>query len=156
MYSTLIRPMIQADVPIIAAWLVTLPLYQRYQLTVERASAQLEKGLYNEDILLTADVSGQERACGFAWCIVGGGFGRSVYLRLIGVCPEMAGAGIGSALLDACEQAAVKVSSDLFLLVSDFNDKAQRFYERHGYQRIGAIPGYVLPDVTELIYWKRL
>jgi hypothetical protein len=47
------------------------------------------------------------------------------------------------------------VSSDLFLLVSDFNHDAQRFYQRQGYQQIGAIPGYVLPDVSELIFRKR-
>ena len=41
-------------------------------------------------------------------------------------------------------------------LVSDFNTDAQHFYERHGYVRAGALAGLVLPDVTELIYWKRL
>jgi ribosomal protein S18 acetylase RimI-like enzyme len=156
MNSLLIRPMTHDDVPTIAAWLVTIPLYQRYQLTAERASAQFEKALHSQDILLTADHSDHGRASGFAWCIVGGAFGRSVYLRLIGVRPENAKEGIGSALLDASEQAAREVSRDLFLLVSDFNHNAQHFYQKHGYRQLGGIPGYVLPDVTELIYWKRL
>jgi hypothetical protein len=39
-------------------------------------------------------------------------------------------------------------------LVSDFNHGAQRFYERHGYRRIGALPALVLPSVAELVYWK--
>ena len=59
-------------------------------------------------------------------------------------------------LLEETERTVRKVCNDLFLLVSDFNKAAQRFYQRNGYQQIGAIPGYVLPDVTELIFWKRL
>ena len=43
----------------------------------------------------------------------------------------------------------------LFLLVSDFNVDAQRFYQRHGYTQIGAIAGYVVPEVVELLFWKR-
>ena len=47
-------------------------------------------------------------------------------------------------------------SRDLFLLTSDFNEGAQRFYRRMGYTQIGAIPSYVVPDVTELIFRKQL
>ena len=87
---------------------------------------------------------------------MGGAFGRSLYLRLIGVRPDCAGSGIGSALLAEAERAALESGSDLFLLVSDFNADAQRFYRHHGYEQVGAITGYVLPDVSELIFWKRL
>jgi ribosomal protein S18 acetylase RimI-like enzyme len=66
------------------------------------------------------------------------------------------GLGIGAALLGQAEQAAAKIAREMFLLVSDFNVDAQRFYQRQGYSPVGAIPGYVLPDVTELLYWKRL
>ena len=61
---------------------------------------------------------------------------------------------MGAALLQEVEARAT--SSDLFLLVSHFNEGAQRFYRRMGYEQIGAIPGYVLPDVTELIFRKVL
>ena len=81
--------------------------------------------------------------------------GRSTYLRLLGVRADFHGAGLGAALLDAAEQAAAH-TRDMILLVSDFNHGAQRFYERQGYRQVGALPGYVLPDVTELIYRKRL
>jgi ribosomal protein S18 acetylase RimI-like enzyme len=85
-----------------------------------------------------------------------GAFGRSPYLRLIGVRADMAGSGIGARLLDAMEARAAEVADDLFLLVSDFNEGAQRFYRRQGYVQIGAIPGYVLPEVSELVFRKRL
>ncbi len=85
-----------------------------------------------------------------------GAFGRSPYLRLIGVRPDCTDLGIGAALLAAVEDQARAISNDVFLLVSDFNADAQRFYRRHGYEQIGAIPGYVLPDVTEFLMRKRL
>jgi len=72
------------------------------------------------------------------------------------VAEILARAGVGAALMQSVEEAASKVSHELFLLVSDFNTDAQRFYQRQGYQQVGAIPGYVLPDVTELLYWKQL
>ena len=85
--------------------------------------------------------------------IARGAFGRSAYLRMIGAQPGYAGGGVGAALLAGAESTA---GDQLFLLVSDFNADAQRFYLRHGYTQIGAIPGFVLPDVDELIFWKRL
>jgi GNAT superfamily N-acetyltransferase len=145
--------MTASDIPILAAWMTETPLWQRYGLTFERAIANFEAGLKNGDWLLTAD--GDHAAQGFAWAIPKGTFGRSPYLRLIGVRPDAVGLGIGAGLLDTIERMAVDVSSDLFLLVSDFNHDAQRFYLRQGYQQIGAIPGYVLPDVSELIFRKR-
>jgi GNAT superfamily N-acetyltransferase len=149
-----IRAMVPSDIPTLAAWMVETPLWQRYGLTVEGATANFEAALAASDWLLTAD--GETATQGFAWALAKGVFGRSPYLRLIGVHPKAVGSGIGSGLLDAIEQKAVAVSNDLFLLVSDFNHDAQRFYRRQGYEQIGSIPGYVLPDVSELMFRKRL
>jgi ribosomal protein S18 acetylase RimI-like enzyme len=149
-----VRPMTVDDIPIVAAWMVQTPLWQRYQLTVERATKNFEGGFQRGEVLLVADA--EEANIGFAWCLAQGGFGRSMYLRFIGVQNDQARKGVGAALLRAAEDAALKVSHELFLLTSDFNVDAQRFYQRQGYTQIGAIPGYVLPDVTELLYWKQL
>lgn len=150
-----IRPLTASDIPIIAEWIASDPLWQRYQYSAAAASDGLTQALERGDLLLTADLDGA-RACGLGWCMPRGAFGRSVYLRLLGVQLGHHGAGVGAALLDAAEQRAARVAREMFLLVSDFNDGAQRFYRRQGYEPVGAIPGYVLPDVTELIYWKRL
>ena len=66
----------------------------------------------------------------------------------------LTGCALAAALIAAADARAQ--SSDLILLVSDFNEGAQRFYKRMGYEQIGAIPGYVLPDVAELIFRKAL
>jgi ribosomal protein S18 acetylase RimI-like enzyme len=151
-----LRPMALEDIPTIVDWVTTNPLWQRYQLTAEKAHAQFERALEKNEWLVVADLNQGDCACGFAWCLGDGAFGRSAYLRLIGVRPDCAGSGIGASLLAQAEQFALTISDDLFLLVSDFNMGAQRFYRRHGYDQIGAIPGYVLPDVAELIYRKHL
>jgi len=145
-----IRPMLPQDVPAIAHWMVEMPLWKRYGVTEAGASAQFNDGIEHGDLLLVAEPN----VCGFAWCLPRGGFGRSAYLRLIGVRADCAGQGVGAALLSEVENQAQ--TSDLLLLVSDFNEGAQRFYRRMGYEQIGAIPGYVVPDVTELIFRKRL
>jgi ribosomal protein S18 acetylase RimI-like enzyme len=155
-----IRLMQPEDIPAVARWVADMPLWRRYGVTLESASAQFAEALQHGDLVLVAEAPGAPTGaptgdlCGFAWCLLGGAFGRSDYLRLIGVRGDCAGQGIGAALLSAVEARAT--THDLILLVSDFNAGAQRFYRRMGYEQIGAIPGYVLPDVTELIFRKRL
>jgi ribosomal protein S18 acetylase RimI-like enzyme len=84
-----------------------------------------------------------------------GAFNRSGYIMLIGVRTEMQGHGVGRALMLAAESALFAQVADVFLLVSDFNSAAQAFYQRLGYEQVGAIPDYVMPGITELIFHKR-
>lgn len=147
--SFVVRQMTPKDFEPVAAWMAPLSLLQRYGLTPLRAVAQFQQAQFQGDVLLTVDAGSP---IGVAWLMPAGAFGRSAYLRLIAVHPDYAGHGIGAALLDTVETHA---SGGLFLLVSDFNTDAQRFYHRQGYTQIGAIPDYVVAGITELIFWKR-
>ncbi|MCC7205821.1 MAG: GNAT family N-acetyltransferase [Anaerolineae bacterium] len=151
-----VRPVNAEDIAPTCAWMVRVPLWQRYGLAEAAALRMLEAALAGGDLLLAADHDERGARAGFAWGMPRGAFGRSPYLRLIGVRPDCTDLGIGAALLDAVEDWARAEATDLFLLVSDFNADAQRFYARHGYVQIGAIPGYVLPDVTEILMRKQL
>ena len=148
------------DIAVIAGWIARLPLWQRYQLTESRAERTLQAGLQAGDLLLVIDGMRDDglsdSACGLVWVIRRGAFGRSPYLRLLGVKDGHAGQGLGAALLAHAERIVYEDADHLFLLVSDFNTSAQRFYQRQGYCQVGALPGYVLPDVAELLYWKPL
>ncbi len=148
--------MAQEDIPLLVNWIVETPLWQRYGLQPEQTTAEFQRAIHQQHILLVVDLAPSSYACGFSWCMPTGAFGLSAYLRLIGVQQEHTGSGMGTLLLAATERRAAQTAKDMFLLVSDFNVDAQRFYRRSGYQQIGAVPGYVLSDVTELIYWKRL
>lgn len=157
-----IRPLAEPDLPALARGLAALPLMARYGRTAERLEASLRAALGRGEGLLVAEDGGA--VLGLAWFLPAGTLALGGYLRLIAVLdgrPGEEGApntrrGVGAALLAAFEAEVARTSAHAFLLVSDFNERAQAFYARHGWARVGALPGLVLPDVGEVLYWKRL
>jgi GNAT superfamily N-acetyltransferase len=149
-----LRPIDDADVPALAAGLARLPLMERYRRTEARIADDLRVACARGDGMIAAEVGGA--LAGFCWFLHHGTLGMGGYLKLIAVLGDGQGRGTGAALLAAYEAEVGRTSGHGFLLVSDFNAPAQRFYERHGWTRVGAIPKLVLPDVDELVYWKRL
>jgi ribosomal protein S18 acetylase RimI-like enzyme len=149
-----IRALAEPDVPALASAVAALPLMARYGRTPERLEASLRAALGRGEALLVAEEDGA--LAGLAWFLPAGTLAMGGYLKLIAVLHGGQGRGTGAALLEAFEAAVARESAHAFLLVSDFNAGAQRFYERHGYTRVGALPGLVLPDVGEVLYWKRL
>ncbi|HSM93866.1 MAG TPA: GNAT family N-acetyltransferase [Anaeromyxobacteraceae bacterium] len=150
----LLRSVTEEDLAGLAAGLARLPLMERYSRSAAKLEADLRAALARGDGLVGAEVGG--RLVGFCWFLHHGTLGMGGYLRLIAVLDGAQGRGAGAALLAAYEAAVARGAAHAFLLVSDFNEPAQRFYERHGWTRVGAIPKLVLPDVDELVYWKRL
>jgi len=149
-----IRPLLFNDIPQLAKLILATPLWQRYGLTEAGISKDFERALKRSDLVLVAE-SKKQGICCFAWAQAGASFGRSGYLKLIGVEEGIRGQGIGKELLKEVEDFIKDVSYDLFLLVSDFNKEAQAFYIAQGYEQVGSIPAYILPDVSELIFRKR-
>jgi ribosomal protein S18 acetylase RimI-like enzyme len=150
----LTRSLERAEIPSLARALAAVPLMVRYG----RDAAALERALAaahaRGEGLLVADEGGAIR--GLAWFLREGTLAMGGYLKLIAMLPGAERQGAGTALLAAFEAEAAVLGAHAFLLVSDFNVDAQRFYERHGYARVGALPALVLPDVAEVLYWKRL
>jgi GNAT superfamily N-acetyltransferase len=149
-----IRPLTASDVLALSAGLAALDLMRRYGRPGDRIAEDLGAALSRGEGLLVAVEGGVAR--GLAWFLRGGTLAMGGYLKLLAVLPGSERGGTGAALLAAFEAEVARERAHGFLLVSDFNAGAQRFYERHGWIRVGAIPGLVLPDVAELIYWKRL
>lgn len=149
-----VRPLREEEVGALAAELALLPLMVRYRREAGRIEDDLRAARGRGEGLLVAEAGG--RLAGLAWYLRAGTLGMGGYLRLLAVLGRAQGAGVGARLLEAWEAEAARESRHAFLLVSDFNEGAQRFYERHGYARRGELPGLVLADVAELLYWKRL
>jgi GNAT superfamily N-acetyltransferase len=67
--------------------------------------------------------------------------------------------GVGAALLEAAEECARDEGRSL-LVLDTASAEAARLYERHGWQRVGRVPGYALyPDgrpCTTTFYFKSL
>ena len=150
----MIRPLVPADLPPLARALAGLPLLARYGRTAEKLEAALGGALGRGERLQVAEADGIP--VGLAWFLPSGTLALGGYLRLIAVADGAQRRGVGAALLAAFEEETARESAHAFLLVSDFNGEAQRFYARHGYQRVGDLRGLVLPDVGEVLYWKRL
>lgn len=142
-----------ADVPGCARIMAENPLWQRYGVTPESALQRISGGLAQGATILVAGEPDHPQ--GFIWYLEKGAFGRSGYVMLIGVDTRTQGQGLGDALMDEAERRMFEKSKDVLLLVSDFNESAQRFYKRRGYEQVGALPGYVLPDITELLFRKQ-
>ena len=147
-----IHPLQAEDISGCAHIMSENPLWQRYGVTPQSALLRISTGFEQTASILVAGPVGNP--LGFIWYVQKGAFARSGYVMLIGVDPNQQGKGTGDALMDAAEANMFQHTSDIFLLVSDFNTSAQRFYQRRGYTQTGSLPAYVLPDITELLYRK--
>jgi len=83
------------------------------------------------------------------------GLAGSPYIASIAVAGGARGHGVGSQLLRFAEEYFAG-RGHVFLLVSSFNQGAQRLYRRHGYGFVGELKDYVVPGLSELILHKRL
>jgi ribosomal protein S18 acetylase RimI-like enzyme len=83
------------------------------------------------------------------------GFAGSPYVASIAVAPDGRSHGVGAQLLAFAEQ-RFRDRGHLFLLVSSFNQRAQQFYRRLGFEFIGELKDYLVSGHSELIFHKRL
>jgi GNAT superfamily N-acetyltransferase len=149
-----IRALIPADIAALAAGISALPLMQKYGRTEAGMAADFRSAYERGENLFVWDAgNGPE---GVLWFFPTGTFAMGGYLRLIAMVQGSSSRGAGAKLLAEFEAQVGASSRHAFLLVSDFNVDAHRFYEKHGYTKVGSLPKLVRPDVDELIYWKRL
>ena len=147
-----IRPATPEDLPALAQALAPLALFKAYGLDAAALTARFQGALERgEGLLLATDERGPAGVC---WFLARGTFGTGAYLRTLALREDRQGSGLGARLLEAYEAACAQPSGGYFLLTSDFNEGAQRFYQRHGYQPVGQLPGFAVPGVTERVYWK--
>lgn len=140
------------DLPACGAIIDGQALWARYGYHGDDAARHLAASLADGEAVWVAVE--EEAIVGFAWILPRGAFGRSPYLRLIAVKHGAEGRGIGARLLESAEREAS--GRTFFLLVSSFNEGAQRFYERQGYRVVGTVPSYVVAGIDEILMCKRL
>lgn len=76
------------------------------------------------------------------------------YIQILAVHPDWRGRGVGAQLIAWAEERIFRQSPNVFLCVSSFNEGAQRFYTRLGYERVGALPDFLTAGHAEIILRK--
>lgn len=84
------------------------------------------------------------------------GVAGSPYIKSVAVYPEFRGKGTGARLLSFAEELFRGKSKYIFLCVSSFNKRAQKFYERNGYTVVGELKDYIIDGASEILIYKRL
>ena len=92
---------------------------------------------------------------GYLVLIPRGMMGEFPFVRALGVLRNRRGTGIGSQLLEFAEERMFRLKQYLFMMVSDFNNDAQRLYYRLGFEKIGEIPDYKKEGIAEYVLVKR-
>ncbi len=108
--------------------------------------------IINKQIYIALNTANE--CIGFMGIINYGCFRKFTYLSVIAVKREYRSEGIGKALIGKFEAIGFEKANRVFLLVSDFNKKAQLFYKRLGYQKVGEIPDLFKKGVSENILVK--
>ncbi len=157
-----IRRLRSADVEACAQIVAGDPLWQRYGITLAGARQEIRQALaaareggraaHTAGEFAVAERGGA--VAGFIWFRLDGTFHHSGYIRWVGVAPQAQGKGIGWRLMRYAEDRMFRDGPNVFLLVSDFNQGAQSFYEKLGYTRVGTISDYIMPGITEYLYRK--
>lgn len=84
------------------------------------------------------------------------GVGWQADVLTLGVAPDRWGRGIGSALLEALLDEAVRRGcTEVFLEVRTDNSRAQRLYRKHDFTEIGIRRGYYQPSGADALVMRR-
>ena len=82
---------------------------------------------------------------------------RGPYIQFLGFLPAFQSRGLGTIILSWIDQQTrAGGHRNVFVAASDFNAAALRFYERHGFERVGALKGLVRENRDEVLLHKRL
>ena len=147
-----ITPVEDGEIPRLAKILAGADFWQRKGYGYDKALSFL--GSYDPAVGEMHVARSGGDAVGLVWFTPRGTFYEFAYIYLLAVADGFRGRGVGAKLMSSAEERVGKGSSAVFLLVSDFNSGARRFYERLGYRSCGAIPKYKGGANDEIIMWK--
>jgi ribosomal protein S18 acetylase RimI-like enzyme len=150
MLAMTVRPARGGD----AVWAATLMASSDPWITLGRGFDACLRSCHSTlDALEIAEI-GSDR-CGFV-LVRPAGVAGAPYIVSIAVAPAYRSHGIGAALLAHVEREYEGRARHLFLCVSSFNDRARRFYERHGYAEAGTLKDFLIDGADEVLMHKRL
>lgn len=95
-----------------------------------------------------------DQCIGFMGVINNGCFSKFTYLSILAVKKGFRNKGVGKVLVNKFETIGFKRADRVFILVSDINKTAQKFYRKLGYKKVGNIPDLFKNGVSENLLVK--
>jgi ribosomal-protein-alanine N-acetyltransferase len=78
------------------------------------------------------------------------------YIQMVAVMPKWRNKGIGSKLIKFAENRIFRKKPNVFMCVSSFNKKAQKLYNKLGYEIVGELKGYIISGHSEILLRKTI
>ena len=78
------------------------------------------------------------------------------YIKCLAVSEASRGTGVGKRLIEFAEERIFKAVPNVFICVSSFNAKAQEFYKKLGYKKVGELDNFIVNGYSELLLRKTL
>jgi ribosomal protein S18 acetylase RimI-like enzyme len=78
------------------------------------------------------------------------------YIQSVCVAAQWRNKGIGGHMMDFVEKRIFSETPNVFICVSSFNRRAQRLYERRGYEAIGELKDFIVPGHSEILLRKTI
>jgi ribosomal protein S18 acetylase RimI-like enzyme len=114
--------------------------------------AALEEMILKKQIYVATNKT--DKCIGFMGVVNNGCFDKFPYLATLAVKKKHRNKGIGEALVNKFEAIGFKRADRVFILVSDFNKEAQKFYRKLGYKKVGNIPDLFKSGISENLLVK--
>jgi ribosomal-protein-alanine N-acetyltransferase len=76
------------------------------------------------------------------------------YIQTICIKKNYRGRGLGTRILQFCEERILKISPNIFICVSSFNTNALRLYQSYGFKLVGELENFVKEGYSELLLRK--
>jgi ribosomal protein S18 acetylase RimI-like enzyme len=116
---------------------------------------------YNESLKILTDSSREvylakayDEIVGFTVLNMHGAF--IGYIQSVFVAPQWRSKGIGSKLMDYVEKRILSETPNVFICVSSFNQRAQKLYERRGYEIVGELKHWIVSNHSEILLRKTI
>lgn len=123
--------------------------WTRYGINYDIAIGLFEK---MKDTIYVAEINGQ--IAGLITLNINGVGNVGAYVRMVAVAEPYRGQGIGGQLIDYTTNLAFQKTPNIFLICSVDNVKAQHFYEKIAFVKVGILADLVISGYDEILYRK--
>ncbi len=127
-------------------------LWDAYYKSNPLAEDNIKKAIIKKQIYVALNKN--NNCIGFMGIINNGCFSKFSYLSALAIKKRYRSKGIGKQLIHKFEEIGFQKADRVFILVSDFNKKAQTFYKGLGYKKVGRIPDLFKSGISEHLVVK--